>query len=150
MATPVTFTQILRRLLRAEGQGRAAKTVEIYGWVVLIEGATCMISPYFVAALLGIPPLADQAADYFRLAGVWVAGIGMLYVLSGRLNANGFVFSTLLDRPLVLPILGILWYFGKVAGTLALAAGLQDLVTCLWTLAIWRKEFGANATDSTS
>jgi hypothetical protein len=63
-------------------------------------------------------------------------------VLSGRLNANGFVFATLLDRPLVLPILGILWYLGMVAGTLALAAGLQDLVTCLWTLTIWRREFG--------
>ncbi len=39
-------------------------------------------------------------------------------------------------RSLVLPILGILWYFGVVAGTLALAAGLQDLMTCLWTLTI--------------
>ena len=88
--------------------------------------------------------------NYFRLAGVWVAGIGLLYVLSGRLNANGFVFATLLDRPLVLPILGILWYFGMVAGTLALAAGLQDLVTCLWTLTIWRKEFGGGGTGSNS
>jgi hypothetical protein len=96
------------RLLPAEGQGRAAKTVEIYGWVVLIEGATCMMSPHFVAKLLGIAPLAGQGVDYFRLAGVWVAGIGLLYVLSGRLHANGFVFATLLDRPLVLPILGML------------------------------------------
>jgi hypothetical protein len=36
-----------------------------------------------------------------------------------------------LDRPLVLPILGVIWYVGMVAGTLALAAGLQDLLTCL-------------------
>jgi hypothetical protein len=150
MTTPVTFKEMLHRLLRAEGQGRAAKTVEIYGWVVLIEGATCMMSPHFVAKLLGIAPLAGQGVDYFRLAGVWVAGIGLLYVLSGRLNANGFVFATLLDRPLVLPILGILWYFGMAAGTLALAAGLQDLLTCLWTLTIWRHEFGRGETASTS
>jgi hypothetical protein len=142
MTTPVTFTEMLRRLLRAEGQGRAAKTVEIYGWVVLIEGVTCMVTPHFVATVLSIPPPISQGADYFRLAGVWVAGIGLLYVLSGRLNANGFVLSTLLDRPLVLPILGVLWYFGFVPGPLALAAGLQDLLTCLWTLTIWRKEFG--------
>jgi hypothetical protein len=45
MTTRVTFTEMLRRLLWAEGQGRAAKTVEIYGWAVLIEGATSMISP---------------------------------------------------------------------------------------------------------
>ena len=150
MTIPVTFTEMLRRLLRAEGQGRAAKTVEIYGWVVLIEGATCMIAPHFVATLLGIPPLVAQGVVYFRLAGVWVAGIGLLYVLSGRLNANGFVFSTLLDRPLVLPLLGILWYFGMVPGILALGAGLQDLVTCVWTFTVWRKEFGSDGTSITS
>jgi hypothetical protein len=150
MTTPVTFTEMLRRLLRADGQGRAAKTVEIYGWVVLIEGASCMIAPHFVATVLGVPPLEGQGIVYFRLAGVWVAGIGLLYVLSGRLNATGFVFSTLLDRPLVLPLLGILWYFGMVPGTLALAAGLQDLLTCLWTLTIWRREFGGGGTNSAS
>ena len=150
MSTPVTFTEMLRRLLRAEGQGRAAKTVEIYGWVVLIEGAICMSLPQFVATVLGIPPLVGQGVDYFRLAGVWVSGIGLLYVLSGRLNANGFVFATLLDRPLVLPILGVLWYFGMVPGTLALGAGLQDLATCLWTLTIWRKEFGGGGISTPS
>ena len=92
MTTPVTFMDMLRRLLRADEQGRAAKTVEIYGWVVLIEGATCMIWPHLVATVLGIPPLEGQGVGYFRLAGVWVAGIGLLYVLSGRLNATGFVF----------------------------------------------------------
>ena len=150
MTTPVTFTEMLRRLLRAEGQGRAAKTVEIYGWVVLIEGAICMSLPQFVATVLGIPPLLGQGVDYFRLAGVWVSGIGLLYVLSGRLNANGFVFATLLDRPLVLPILGVLWYFGMVPGTLALGAGLQDLATCLWTLTIWSKEFGGGGISTPS
>ena len=150
MTIPVTFTEMLRRLLRAEGQGRAAKTVEIYGWIVLAEGAICMIAPQSVATVLGIPALADQAVNYFRLAGVWVAGIGLLYLLSGRLNASGFVFATLLDRPLVLPLLGVLWYFGIVAGTIALFAGLQDLLTCLWTLTIWRQEFGGGRTASTS
>ena len=150
MTTPVTFMDMLRRLLRADEQGRAAKTVEIYGWVVLIEGATCMIWPHLVATVLGIPPLEGQGVGYFRLAGVWVAGIGLLYVLSGRLNATGFVFSTLLDRPLVLPLLGVLWYFGMVAGTLALAAGLQDLLTCLWTWAVWRREFGGGRTGPAS
>jgi hypothetical protein len=31
-----------------------------------------------------------------------------------------------------------------------LAAGLQDLVTCLWTLTVWREEFGRGETASTS
>jgi hypothetical protein len=142
MESPLAFNEMLRRLVRAEGQGRAAKTVEIYGWVVMAEGLACMIAPHFIAGVLGISPLAGQSADYFRLAGLWVSGIGLLYMLSGRLNATGFVFATLLDRPLVLPILGIMWYFGVVPGVLVLVAGLQDLFTCLWTLAVWRSEFG--------
>jgi hypothetical protein len=136
---------MLRRLVHAEGQGRAAKTVEIYGWVVMAEGAACMIAPHAVASLIGIPPLVAQGADYFRLAGLWVAGIGLLYMLSGRLNASGFVFATLLDRPLVLPILGVLWYLGMVPGPIALGAGLQDLLTCLWTGIVWRREFGGQS-----
>jgi len=137
-------TQMLRRLLTAEGQGRAAKTVEIYGWLLLLEGAACMALPQQVASLLAIAPLVDQGVVYFRLAGVWVAGIGVLYLLSGRLNATGFVFATLLDRPVVLPLLAVFWFLGMLPGSIALGAGLQDLLTCLWTLTVWRKEF---ATD---
>jgi hypothetical protein len=69
MTTPVTFTEMLHRLLRAEGQGRAAKTVEIYGWVVLIEGAASMIWPHFVATVLGIAPLGGQGWTIFAWRG---------------------------------------------------------------------------------
>ena len=31
-----------------------------------------------------------------------------------------------------------------------LAAGLQDPVTCFWTLKVWRQEFGRGETASTS
>jgi hypothetical protein len=142
---PITFTGMLGRMLRAEGQGRAARTVEIYGWIVLVEGSTALIGPHFIATVLGMPPLTQQGADYFRFSAVWVCGIGLLYILNGRLNADGFVFSSLLDRPLVLPVMGVLWIAGIVPGPIALLAGVQDLATCLWTLWAWRKEFGPAA-----
>jgi len=47
-----------------------------------------------------------------RLNGMLVSGFGMLYVLRGRLNAEGFVFATLIDRPFVAPTMATLWYFG--------------------------------------
>ena len=49
----------------------------------------------------------------------------MLYVLSGRLNAEGFVFATLIDRPFVAPTMATLWYFGALPGPLALLFAIE-------------------------
>ena len=136
----MAFREMLGRLLRADGRGRAAKTVEAFGWLILIEGAGILIFPRTIASVLHLPPLVEQGADYFRLVGVLVGGLGMLYVVSGRLNAEGFVFASLLDRPAVPPLMAVLWYLEIVPGPLALAFAVQDLGSFLWTLLTWRAE----------
>lgn len=135
-----TFREMFGRLLRADGQGRPAKTVEQFGWLVLVEGGALLLAPHFVAALLHLPPLVEQGANYFRLVGLLAGGVGMLYVVSGRLNAHGFVFASLLDRPLVPPAMAVLWYLGIIPGSLALIFSVQDFTGFLWTLAAWRAE----------
>lgn len=135
-----SFGEMFGRLLSAEGQGRAARTVELFGWLCLAEGATMLLAPHFVASVLHLPALNDQAANYLRLAGLLVSGIGMLYVVSGRLNATGFVFASLLDRPLVPPTMLVLWLLGIVPGTLAAAFAALDGASFLWTLAAWRAD----------
>jgi hypothetical protein len=64
----------------------------------------------------------------------------MLYFVSGRMNAEGFVFATLLDRPLVPPIMAVLWCSGKLPGSLALLFAIQELASFLWTLLTWRAD----------
>ena len=64
----------------------------------------------------------------------------MIYVVSGRLNAEGFVFASLLDRPLVPIAMGILWYMGIIPGPLALIFSIEDFGSFLWTLNAWRAE----------
>jgi hypothetical protein len=135
-----SFGDMLGRLLRAESQSRTARTVEWYGWLILIQGPLFLLFPGFVASVLQLPPLAEQGPDYFRLIGVLVGGVGMLYVVSGRLNAEGFLFATLLDRPLVPPLMAVLWYFGIVPGSFALVFSIQDFGSFLWTLLTWRSE----------
>ena len=129
------------RLLSAEGQSRSAKTVEVFGWLILLEGTLVLFAPYFSLSLLGIAPLSDQAANYFRLVGLLVCGVGMLYIASGRLNAEGFVFASMLDRPLVPIAMAILWYLGIIPGPLALIFSIQDFGSFLWTLFTWRAEY---------
>ncbi|HEX9271929.1 MAG TPA: hypothetical protein VGA01_06925 [Candidatus Binatia bacterium] len=131
---------MFRRLLTTEGQSRSAKTVEVFGWLIIIEGTIVLFSPHFSASVLGIPPLAEQSANYFRLVGLLVCGVGMLYIASGRLNAEGFVFASMLDRPLVPIAMAILWYLDILPGPLALIFSIQDFGSFLWTLIAWRIE----------
>ncbi|PYL07262.1 MAG: hypothetical protein DME33_11190 [Verrucomicrobia bacterium] len=126
------------RLLHATGQSRAAKTVEIYGWLIFAEGIFVFLFPEAVASRLCFAPLDHDGLIFLRLVGLLVAGIGMLYFVSGRMNAEGLVFATLLDRPLVPPIMAGLWHSGKVSGLLALVFAAQVLGSFLWTLGTWR------------
>ena len=128
------------RLFTAEGQSRSARTVEIFGWLILAEGTSVVLLPQLAVGLLHLPPLVGQAENYFRLVGILVSGVGMLYVVSGRLNAEGFVFASMLDRPLVPVAMAILWHLEIIPGTLALIFSLQDFGSFVWTLVTWRSE----------
>ena len=137
---PPPLNEMFDRLLHAKVQGRTGKTVEWFGWLCLLEGCALLLAPRVVAALLQIQLVADQAVDYMRIMGLLAGGIGMLYVVSGRVNAHGFAFASLLDRPLVPPIMAILWDLGIVPASLALVFSLQDFSGFLWTLSAWRAE----------
>jgi Na+-driven multidrug efflux pump len=134
------FTETLERLVTARGQSRSAKSVEVFGWLILLEGSLVVLFPHFVARILNLPPLVEQAANYFRLVGLLVSGLGMIYIASGRLNAAGFVFASLLDRPLVPFAMLILWYLEIIPAPLALLFSIQDFGSFLWTLKTWRAE----------
>ena len=135
-----SFRDYFVRLLHAPGQSHSARTVECFGWLILIEGPLMLFAPHFAAGVLHLPDLSDQAANYFRLAGLLVGGIGMLYVASARLNSEGFVFASMLDRPLVPFVMLALWHFGIIPGPLATMFALQDGGSFLWTLTAWRAE----------
>lgn len=135
-----SFRNHLRRLLDKPEQSRSAKTVEIFGWIILLEGTLILLAPHWVADLIRLPDLSDQAANYVRLVGLLVGGLGMLYIVSGRLNSRDFVFASMLDRPLVPPLMAVLWYLGIVPGPLALLFAISDGGSFLWTLSAWRRE----------
>src|SRR6266850_5086486 len=122
---------MFRRLISAAGQSRSAKTVEVFGWLILFEGTIVLFAPHFSVSVLGISPLTDQGANYFRLVGLLVIG---------RLNAEGFVFASMLDRPVVPFAMAILWFLEILPGPLALIFSIQDFGSFLWTLFSWRAE----------
>ena len=115
------LSEMFRRFLEAEGQTRAARSVEYFGWLDMFLGIVILIAPFWAASLLRIPAPTIEGANYIRLVGLLVGGLGMLYVVSGRLNATGFVFASLLDRPMVPVIMAVLWYLHILPGPMALA-----------------------------
>ncbi len=133
-----SFQEWFRRTITAESRSRAGKTVEVFGWLILLEGSSVLLFPSLAVWVLQLPPLAEQAENYFRLVGLLVSGLGMLYIVSGRLNAEGFIFASLLDRPLVPFAMAILWYLDIIPGPLALIFTIQDFGGFLWTLYAWR------------
>ena len=110
---------MFRRLISAAGQSRSAKTVEVFGWLILFEGTIVLFAPHFAISLLGIEPLTPQTTNYFRLVGLLVSGLGMLYIASGS-NEEEFVFASMLDRPVVPFAMAILWFLEILPGPLAL------------------------------
>jgi hypothetical protein len=132
--------QMFLRLFQAKGQSRSARTVERFGWLDLTLGLLILLVPGFMASLLRLPELSLQAMNYIRLVGLLVSGLGALYVVSGRLNAQGFVFASLLDRPMVPVVMAVLWYLDILPGPLALAFSISDFGGFLWTLSAWRAE----------
>jgi hypothetical protein len=131
---------MLTLLVRRTGQCRAARTVEIYGWIIFVEGSFILLFPRVVATLLHFSLTTYEAANFLRMVGLLVGGVGMLYIVSGRLNAEGFVFASLLDRPLVPPIVATMWWLGVLPGPLALLFAVEDFASWLWTLCIWRAD----------
>lgn len=132
--------EMLLRVLRADGQSRTARTVELFGFYDLALGVLILLAPLFVARLFHLPALNPEAANYVRLVGLLVSGLGMLYIVSGRLNSWKFAFASLLDRPVVPLVMLVLWRRDILPGPLALAFSVSDFGGFLWTLSTWLKE----------
>ena len=84
-----SYRELFAQLLRATVLSRAAKTIEICGWLIFAEGIFIFVFPQPVARLLRFGPLHHEGVTSVRLAVLLVAGIGMLYLVSGRMNADG-------------------------------------------------------------
>jgi hypothetical protein len=78
---------MLNGLLRPNGQSRAGKSVETFGWLMLVESLAVLLVPQWVAALLLLDPLSAQSLTYFRIGGMLIGGLGMLYIISHNTSA---------------------------------------------------------------
>ena len=135
-----TLREMFGRVVVADGQTRAAKSVEGFGWIELVLGTLILNAPRFAASLLGLPALDVQAEHYSQLVGLLVSGLGLLYIVSGRLNSTEFAFASMIDRPLVPFVMAVLVRKGIAPIQLAIAFSISDFGSFLWTLTAWRMD----------
>jgi hypothetical protein len=129
---------MFRHLLKPETSTRSSRSVEYFGWLELGLGWAILIAPRVSASALQLPAISDLDANYLRVVGVLVVALGVLYIVSGRMNAQGFVVASLLDRPLVPVIMAVLWSKGILPGRVAIAFSISDFGSFLWTAFAWR------------
>jgi hypothetical protein len=55
---------MFKRLLSPPAQSRAAKTVEIYGWIIFLEGGLLLLFPDFMASVMHFGPLICKLLDF--------------------------------------------------------------------------------------
>lgn len=107
---------------------RAARTVHLHGIYLAAVGLTLIVIPNVLLDVLRIPP-TDQ--PWIRILGLVVAALAYFHVVAARNELTAFFRASVVVRVLVgvadIVIVALWGYW------LALAFGLVDIASALWT-----------------
>jgi len=138
--TTQALNQMFRRLIEPGPLTGVSRSIEIFGWVDLALGLLILIAPRFTATLFHLPPPFPLDISLLRVVGVLVTTLGVLYIINGRFNSQGFAVGALLDRPLVPVIMAVLWRNHILPGSLAASFSIVDFSGFLATAFAWRAD----------
>ena len=134
-----SLTEMFRRLLKAVGQTRAAKSVEVFGWLILVESVILMLAPPFAVELLHLPALEPQGANYLGSSLCSSAASGRSISSAGASMRKDLSLPRCLWPAGPAGHGGVL-VSGTIPGPLALFFAVQDFGSFLWTSSAWRAE----------
>ena len=103
-------------------QTRAARSCEVFGWLILAIGFVTLLFPGFTASLLKLSSDGfSSSANYLQLVGLLIGGLGMLFVVGGSLGMGAFVTASV-SVQLIAPLLvALFWWLAGIPRSLALA-----------------------------
>ena len=119
-------------------QTPAEHSIELYGWISVGIGVIFLAFPSLITTLFRLSTNSQPGPNYLYLAGLLIGGIGMLYIVSGSLNGEGFVLASLLGRLFTPVVLTIVWWTFHIPGNLTAALVAMNLGGLLWTWFAWR------------
>lgn len=117
------------------GQTRAARSAEVFGWLMLAIGFITLLFPGFTSSLLKLTSVGfSPGANYLQLIGLLIGGLGMLFVVGGSLDTDGFV-ATAVSAQLLAPLLiALSWWLAGIPGGLAIPFIVVSLAGVFWAL----------------
>lgn len=119
---------------------QAARSIYFFSFWVLLCGASLMLFPGLMLALMGIDASASVVA---RLFGMVVLILAFYYFQAGRLGTmTEFYRWTTYTRPAAF-VLAVLWVLLGWASPLLIGFVTMDLLGALWTLWALRRDEAA-------
>src|SRR5271167_1900015 len=86
---------------------RASRWTAMNGYIYLSLGVLFIVWPGAVQTLFRDEPFAGHEGAMFRLLGMTIAVIGWLYLFGGRSGGRQIVPASVLDRWILVPMVGI-------------------------------------------
>ena len=110
---------------------RAARSVNLFGWYLLVMGTALLVSPN---TLLGLFALGATTEVWIRVVGMLVVILGVYYRAAAAAELTPFFLVTVLARASV-PVFFIVFVLAGWAEWPLVLFGIVDGAGALWT---WR------------
>ena len=109
----------------------AARSVNLFGWYLLVVGTALLVSPN---TLLGLFALGATTEVWIRVVGMLVVILGVYYRAAAAAELTPFFLATVLGRASV-PVFFIAFILADLGEWPLLLFGAIDAAGALWT---WR------------
>ena len=114
---------------------KAARSVLLFGYYLVVTGVVLYTVPNILLNLLRLPPTTEP---WIRVIGIPVGAMGVLHVAAARANIVAFFRVSIWTR--IIPVIGFsLLALLRLAPPSLVLFGLVDGATALWTRAALRE-----------
>lgn len=107
----------------------AARSVNLFGWYILVVGTALLVSPN---TLLGLFALGATTEVWIRVVGMLVVILGVYYRTAAAAELTPFFIATVLGRASV-PVFFLVFVLAGWVGWPLLLFGAIDAAGALWT-----------------
>lgn len=113
----------------------AARSVQVFGWYIVVLGLTILLVPNILLGLFGLEPTAEP---WIRVVGTILIPLGAIYLVAAKSEATAVFRITVWNRYWILVAFVALWQFGIAPPQLIIFA-IVDVAGATWTWVSLRK-----------